>query len=73
MSLQKDLSGFGIMGCSAPAAKIKSLLCAGISSAAKKYFSRLKNKEMPEVLELLYGINICVCKACGGRLGETSD
>ena len=47
----------------------KLTLCRNLLGC-KKYFSRLKNKEMPEVLELLYGINICVCKACGGRLGK---
>lgn len=35
----------------------------------KKYLSRLRDKEMPEKLEILYGIKVCVCKACGGHLG----
>ena len=48
----------------------KLTLCRNLLGC-KKYFSKLKNKEMPEVLELLYGINICVCKACGGRLGKS--
>ena len=47
----------------------KLTLCRNLLGC-KKYLSRLKNKEMPEVLELLYGINICVCKVCGGRMGK---
>ena len=47
----------------------KLTLCRNLLGC-KKYLSRLNDKEMPEVLELLYGINICVCKACGGRLGK---
>ena len=47
----------------------KLTLCRNLLGC-KKYLSRLKNKEMPEVLELLYSINICVCKACGGRMGK---
>ena len=49
----------------------KLTLCRNLLGC-KKYLSRIKDKEMPEVLELLYGINICVCKACGGRLGSHS-
>lgn len=36
----------------------------------KKYLSKLRDKEVPEILELLYGIKVCVCKSCGGRLGK---
>ena len=36
----------------------------------RKYLSKLRDMEMPEVLELLYGIKVCVCKACGGHLGK---
>ena len=25
---------------------------------------------MPEILKYLYGINVCVCKVCGGKLGK---
>lgn len=36
----------------------------------KKYLSKLRDKEVPEILELLYGIKVCVCKSCGCRLGK---
>ena len=36
----------------------------------RKYLSELRGREMPEILEHLYGIRVCVCKACGGRLGK---
>lgn len=36
----------------------------------KKYLSRIRGKEMSEILKHLYGINICVCKSCGGHLGK---
>ena len=36
----------------------------------RKYLSELKNMAMPEILEHLYGIKICVCKVCGGHLGN---
>ena len=35
-----------------------------------KYLSKLRDKEMPEILKQLYRINICVCKSCGGHLGK---
>ena len=34
----------------------------------KKYLSELKDKEMPEILESLYGIKVCICKVCGAQL-----
>ena len=36
----------------------------------RKYLSKLKDMAMPEILEHLYGIKVCICKACGGRLGK---
>lgn len=36
----------------------------------RKYISRLRDMKMPEVLERLYGIKICVCRECGGHLGN---
>ena len=36
----------------------------------QKYLSKLREMEMPEILEHLYGIKICVCKVCGGHLGK---
>ena len=36
----------------------------------KKYLSKLKDMETPEILKTLYGINISVCKCCGGHLGK---
>ena len=53
-----------------PAANTKSSLYAEISSDVKKYLSKLRDKEMPEILKQLYGINIYVCKSCGGHLGK---
>nr|WP_242861193.1 transposase [Acetivibrio ethanolgignens] len=37
----------------------------------QKYISRLRDMEMPEVLEQLYGVKVCVCKACSGHLGKS--
>ena len=36
----------------------------------QKYLSKLREIEMPEMLEHLYGIRVCICKACGGHLGK---
>lgn len=36
----------------------------------KKYISTLKSLEMPEILDYLYGIKVCICKHCGGNLGK---
>lgn len=36
----------------------------------QKYLSKLRDKEMPEILEQIYGIKVCVCKVCGGHLGS---
>lgn len=36
----------------------------------RKYLSRLRGMEMPEILEHLYGIKIYVCRECGGHLGR---
>ena len=36
----------------------------------KKYLSKLKDMETPEILETLYGIKITVCRCCGGHLGK---
>ena len=36
----------------------------------KKYLSKLKDMETPEILETLYGIKITVCRCCGGLLGK---
>lgn len=47
--------------------KKKLTLCRNLLSC-KKYLSRLRDKEMPEKLEILYGIKICVCKSCGGHM-----
>ena len=47
----------------------KLTLCRNLLGC-KKYLSKLRAKEMPEILKQLYGINICVCKSCGGHLGK---
>lgn len=36
----------------------------------KQYLSRLKDMETPQMLEVLYGIKVTVCKCCGGHLGK---
>lgn len=36
----------------------------------RKYLSKLRDMEMPEILEALYGIQICICRKCGGHLGR---
>lgn len=45
----------------------KLTLCRNLIGC-KKYLSRLHDKTMPEKLEILYGINICICKSCGGHM-----
>ena len=47
----------------------KLTLCRNLLGC-KKYLSKLGDKEMPEILKQLYGINVCVCKSCGGHLGK---
>ena len=47
----------------------KLTLCRNLLRC-KKYLSKLRDKEMPEILKQLYGINIYVCKSCGGHLGK---
>lgn len=36
----------------------------------KQYLSRLKDMEMPQILETLYGVKVTVCKCCGGHLSK---
>ena len=47
----------------------KLTLCRNLLGC-KKYISRLRDMEMSQILEHLYGIKVCVCKACGGHLGK---
>ena len=47
----------------------KLTLCRNLLGC-KKYLSKLRDKEMPEILEQLYGIKVCVCKVCGGHVGK---
>ena len=47
----------------------KLTLCRNLLGC-QKYLSKLRGKEMPEILKQLYEINICVCKSCGGHLGK---
>ena len=49
--------------------KKKLTLCRNLLGC-QKYLSKLREMEMPEILEYLYGISVCVCKACGGHLGK---
>ena len=39
----------------------------------KQYLSRLKDMETPQMLEILYGIKVTVCKCCGGHLGKSGQ
>lgn len=47
----------------------KLTLCRNLLGC-QKYLSKLRGKEIPEILKQLYEINICVCKSCGGHLGK---
>lgn len=44
-------------------------LCRNLLGCGK-YLSKLRDMEMPEILEHLYGIKVCLCKTCGGHLGK---
>ena len=50
--------------------KTKHLTLCRNLLGCKQYLSRLKDMETPQVLELLYGIKVTVCKCCGGHLGK---
>lgn len=45
----------------------KLALCRNLLGC-KRYLSRLRDKEIPEKLEILYGIKVCICKRCGGNM-----
>ena len=47
----------------------KLTLCRNLLGC-HKYLSQLRELDMPEVLNRLYGIKVCVCKSCGGHLGK---
>lgn len=47
----------------------KLTLCRNLLGC-RKYLSQLRELDMPEVLNLLYGIKVYVCKSCGGHLGK---
>ena len=47
----------------------KLTLCRNLLGC-RKYLSQLRRLDMPEVLDRLYGIKVCVCKSCGGHLGK---
>lgn len=47
----------------------KLTLCRNLLGC-KKYLSRLRGKDAPEILEILYGIKTCVCTECGGHMGK---
>lgn len=49
----------------------KLTLCRNLLGC-QKYLSKLRGKEIPEILKQLYEINICVCKSCGGHLENHS-
>ena len=47
----------------------KLTLCRNLLGC-QKYLSKLREMEMPQMLEHLYGIKVCICKTCGGHLGK---
>ena len=47
----------------------KLTLCRNLLGC-QKYLSKLREMEMPQILEHLYGIKACICKTCGGHLGK---
>lgn len=49
--------------------KQKLTLCRNLLGC-QKYLSKLRDMEIPEILDHLYGIKVCVCKACGGQLSK---
>ena len=49
--------------------KKKLTLCRNLLGC-QKYLSKLREMEMPEMLEHLYGIKVCICTTCGGHLGK---
>ena len=50
--------------------KAKHLTLCRNLLGCKQYLSRLKDMETPQILEVLYGIKVTVCKCCGGHLGK---
>ena len=50
--------------------KTKHLTLCRNLLGCKQYLSRLKDMEAPQMIETFYGINITVCKCCGGHLGK---
>lgn len=50
--------------------KQKLTLCRNLLGC-RRYLSKLRNLEMPDILEHLYGIKVSVCKCCGGQLGAS--
>ena len=47
----------------------KLTLCRNLLGC-QKYLSKLREMEIPQMLEHLYGIKACICKTCGGHLGK---
>ncbi|WP_333813822.1 IS91 family transposase [Muricomes intestini] len=58
---------YGLL-CSRTKAK-KLALCRNLLGC-KKYLSKLRGKDIPEILNQLYGLKVCVCKECGGHLSK---
>ena len=50
--------------------KTKHLTLCRNLLGCKQYLSRLKDMEAPQMIKTFYGINITVCKCCGGHLGK---
>ena len=48
----------------------KLTLCRNLLGC-QKYLSKLRDMKIPEILEHLYSIKVCVCKVCGGHLEKS--
>lgn len=44
-------------------------LCRNILGC-KAYLSKLRQMNTSQIMRQLYGINICICRSCGGQLGK---
>lgn len=48
----------------------KITLCRNLLGC-RKLIAKLKDKEMPEIMQILYKIDICKCKSCGSQLSKS--
>ena len=62
------LRHYGILSTRSKSKKLT--LCRNLLGC-QKLIARLKDKEMPEIMQTLYQIDICKCKSCGSHLGRS--